>query len=166
MSASLFSRCASIYPRCAQVCAILGCCLISPASADSYKNMLATHPLVVEIVATPGATLLDFAGPAEVFGVLTGHAVEYVVSDDTKPFRLENGVVVAPDYTFDQAPKPDVVIIGSQAAKGGDQAMAWLKRIHAQGGTVMSVCTGANWLAQSGLLDGLEATTHSDAIKS
>ena len=93
-------------------------------------------------------------------------AVEYVVSDDTKPFRLENGVVVAPDYTFDQAPKPDVVIIGSQAAKGGDQAMAWLKRIHAQGGTVMSVCTGANWLAQSGLLDGLEATTHSDAIKS
>src|SRR5438105_11695500 len=127
--------------------------------------MLATHPLVVEIVATPGATLLDFAGPAEVFGVLTGHAVEYVVSDGTTPFRLENGVAVAPDYTFDTAPKPDVVIIGSQPMKGSDKALAWLKQVHAQGGTVVSVCTGADWLGQSGLLDGLEATTHHSAIE-
>jgi transcriptional regulator GlxA family with amidase domain len=135
-------------------------CLASPSFAKASD----VHPLVVEIVATPGATLLDFAGPAEVFGVLTGHATEYVVSGQPAPFKLENGVVVAPDYTFDSAPKPDVVIIGSQPGKGSDKAMAWLRSVHAGGATVMSVCTGADWLGQSGLLDGLRATTHHDAI--
>jgi len=136
--------------------------LAAPTGADAA---LIAHPLVVEIVATPGATLLDFAGPAEVFGVLNGHAVEYVVSDDTKPFRLENGVAVAPDYTFDTAPKPDIVIMGSQVGKGSDKAMAWLHGVYDGGATVMSVCTGADWLGQSGLLDGLKATTHHDAIE-
>jgi transcriptional regulator GlxA family with amidase domain len=140
-------------------------CLAATASASPSDKALVKQPIVVEIVATPGATLLDFAGPAEVFGVLTGHAVEYVVSEGTAPFRLENGVGVAPDYTFDTAPKPDVVIIGSQPAKGSDKAMTWLRQVRARGGTVMSVCTGADWLAQSGLLNGLEATTHHGAIE-
>lgn len=150
---------------CAMFCAVFACCT-TPASAATPQHGFATQKLVVEVVATPGATLLDFAGPAEVFGVLTGHAVEFVVSDSTRPFRLQNGVALAPDYTFDDAPRPDVVIIGSQGVKGSDKAMAWLKQIHASGGTVMSVCTGADWLAQSGLLDGLNATTHGDAIAS
>jgi transcriptional regulator GlxA family with amidase domain len=138
-----------------------------PAAADPVVDKpLPPHPLVVEIVATPGATLLDFAGPAEVFGVLTGHAREYIVSDRTKPFKLENGVVVSPDYTFANAPKPDIVIIGSQQGKGSEEAMTWLRRIHDQGGTIMSVCTGADWLAQSHLLDGLKATTNHNAIQS
>jgi transcriptional regulator GlxA family with amidase domain len=148
----------------AALCAFFGC-LAVPAVAAPVGKALIGQPLVVEIVASPGATLLDFAGPAEVFGVLTGHAVEYVVSDSTTPFRLENGVAVAPDYNFDNAPKPDIVIIGSQPRKGSDKAMAWLRRIHSGGGTIMSVCTGADWLGQSGLLDGLEATTHGNAIE-
>jgi len=149
-------------PRAAILAAALAV-LAAPAGANA--SALIAHPLVVEIVATPGATLLDFAGPAEVFGVLNGHAVEYVVSDDTKPFRLENGVAVAPDYTFDTAPKPDIVIIGSQPGKGSDKAMVWLRSVHDTDATVMSVCTGADWLGQSGLLDGLRATTHHNAIE-
>ena len=133
---------ANLISRGAKLCAVLAC-LAAPASAGPPNKALIKQPLVVEIVATPGATLLDFAGPAEVFGVLTGHAVEYVVSDGTTPFRLENGVAVAPDYTFDTAPKPDVVIIGSQPMKGSDKALAWLKQVHAQGGTVVSVCLPA-----------------------
>jgi transcriptional regulator GlxA family with amidase domain len=148
----------------AVLCTFFGC-LAVPAFAGVPNKALVTRPLIVEIVATPGATLLDFAGAAEVFGVLTGHAVEYVVSDSTASFRLENGVAVAPDYIFDNAPRPDIVIIGSQPGKGSNKAMAWLRRIHSEGSTVMSVCTGADWLGQSGLLNGLEATTHNNAIE-
>jgi len=157
MTAKMFSRAAMLSAAITS--------LASSAPADSSANTFVTHPLVVEAVATPGATLLDFAGPAEVFGVLTGHAVEYLVSDRTTPFRLENGVVVRPDYTFDDAPKPDVVIVGSQPARGSSKAMAWLRHIYAKGGTVMSVCTGADWLGQSGLLDGRRAITHHNAIQ-
>jgi transcriptional regulator GlxA family with amidase domain len=146
---------------CTVLTSALALFLAAPAQADTF----ATHTLVVEIVATKGATLLDFAGPAEVFGVLSGHAVEYVVSDDRTPFALENGVVLVPDYTFATAPKPDIVIIGSQPRKGSDAAMNWLRQTYVKGATVMSVCTGADWLGQSGLLDGLTATTHYHAIE-
>src|SRR5207302_3584915 len=114
------------------LCSVLACVAL-PGSASPSDKALIKQPLVVEIVATPGATLLDFAGAAEVFGVLTGHAVEYVVSDGAAPFRLENGIAVAPDYTFATAPKPDVVIVGSQPAKGSAKAMEWLRQIRAQG---------------------------------
>ncbi|MGD0144224.1 MAG: DJ-1/PfpI family protein [Rhizomicrobium sp.] len=146
--------------------ALMGAFLVIAATSTAFTQSAPAHPLVVEIVATPGATLLDFAGPSEVFGVIPGHAVEYVVSEGMGPFKLENGVKIAPDYTFDDAPKPDIVVIGSQAVKGSDTAMAWLRGVHARGGLVMSVCTGADWLGQSGLLAGLEATTHHHAYSS
>jgi transcriptional regulator GlxA family with amidase domain len=154
MNFSIFRNCRPAFAG-----AIFACVEATAAVAQPVP----THTLVVEIVATPGATLLDFAGPSEVFGVMPGHAVEYVVSDNTEPFKLENGVKIVPDYTFDDAPKPDIVVVGSQSLKGSDRAMAWLRRVHADGGLVMSVCTGADWLARSGLLAGLKATTHHSA---
>ena len=85
--------------------AILASSAVRASTDKTLPQMpLAAGRIVVEIVATPGATLLDVAGPAEVFGVLTGHAVEYVVSDDTGPFKLQNVIVVSPDCTFDTRP--------------------------------------------------------------
>jgi len=46
---------------------------LPPATAQP-----AAQPLVVEIVVTPGATLLDFAGPAEVFGAAPTEPAEHV----------------------------------------------------------------------------------------
>ena len=131
--------------------------LIGPPGAD---------PLVVEIVVTPGATLLDFAGPAEAFGVSSAQVQEYLVAADKAPIKLQNGIVVVPDYTFESAPTPDIVIIGSQQRPASAKAVAWLRRQHDEDHVVMSVCTGADWLAQAGLLDGLQATTHHNAFES
>ena len=137
-----------------------------PCAQAASPTLGDTRKLVVEIVVTQGATLLDFAGPAEVFGVAPTRTTEYLVSADRAPIRLENGVVVVPDYTFATAPKPDIVIIGSQAEPASQQAIAWLRKIHAADHVVMSVCTGADWLAQAGLLDGLVAVTHHHAVTS
>ncbi len=133
------------------------------ARAGAAEKPAIDLPFVVEVVVTPGATLLDFAGPAEVFGVMPPHTVEYLVSEATVPFKLENGVAVVPDYTFDTAPEPDIVIIGSQDVAASAAAIAWLRKVHAGRHIVMSVCTGADWLGQAGLLEGLQATTNHNA---
>jgi hypothetical protein len=72
-------------------------------------------------------------------------------------------MLVTPDYTFADAPAPDVVVVPAQSgAKGLSE---WLLEARAQEALIMSVCTGAFRLAEAGLLDGKTATTHHSALQ-
>ena len=68
------------------------------------------------------------------------------------------GLRVLPNYTFSNAPHPDVVVIGAQ--EGTAHLSEWLRARATDSRVVMSVCTGAFKLANAGLLDGKKATTH------
>jgi transcriptional regulator GlxA family with amidase domain len=65
-----------------------------------------------------------------------------------------------PDYTFDTAPPPKVVVIPAQ--RGSQALHAWLRKVSATADVTMSVCTGAFQLGKAGLLSGKSATTHHD----
>ena len=56
---------------------------------------------------------------------------------------------------------PDIVVAPGEPIAGrfGD-TVAWLKECHDVGATLASACSGALLLAEAGLLDGWEATTH------
>ena len=56
---------------------------------------------------------------------------------------------------------PDIVVAPGEPIAGrfGD-TVAWLKECHDAGATLASACSGALLLAEAGLLDGWEATTH------
>ncbi|MBS0298110.1 MAG: DJ-1/PfpI family protein [Proteobacteria bacterium] len=118
----------------------------------------AVRPRKVAFMVTPGHNVIDLAGAWEVFQD-SGFEL-YTVGPSRAPLRMTGGLQVAPDYSFADAPQPDVVSVGAQS--GSPEAIAWLKRASANAEIVMSVCTGAFKLAATGLLDGLSATTHHD----
>jgi putative intracellular protease/amidase len=135
------------------------------------KPVLHDGMIKVAIVISPHVNVMDIAGPWEVFAdtsLTDDHGKDvspyelYTVSASTSPVKSEgsanHGLAITPDYDFAHAPKPDIVVVPAQS--GSPELVAWLKQVHAQNITIMSVCTGAFQLAKAGLLDGKSATTH------
>ena len=129
--------------------------------------------LKAAFVISEGAVMIDFAGPWEVFQDVMvegrGPKMEdlhvfdlYTVSDSRKPIRVSDGMQIVPDYTFEDAPKPDIVVVPAQGGHS-TQMLDWLRQMAKQSDVVMSVCNGAFKLADAGLLDGKMATAHHSA---
>jgi putative intracellular protease/amidase/YHS domain-containing protein len=113
-----------------------------------------------------GAVVIDYTGPWEVFQDtqvpvgdknLPGFEL-YTVSNHSDPIAASGGMKVIPNYTFDNAPQPKVIVIPAQ--QGNDAMIAWIRAASVKADLTMSVCTGAFLLAKTGLLAGKAATTH------
>ena len=89
-----------------------------------------------------------------------------VVSRFAESFTAANGVRLTPQQTLDECVAPDVICVPEVAIPPGQPLdgfaaeVAWLKRCHANGATIAAACSGAMLLAQTGLLDDYDATTH------
>lgn len=89
-----------------------------------------------------------------------------VVSRHAGAFEAQNNVRIFPQATLD-ACSPDLVCVPELAIMPGevldgrfDEELAWLTHHYAAGATLATACSGAMLLAEAGLLDGHEATTH------
>jgi len=90
-----------------------------------------------------------------------------IVSPLSKPFRCGNDIPVHPDGGLDTSKQADIVIL-PELWLGPDESftgrypelMTWLQSLYDQGSHIYSACSGAIMLAESGLLDGREATSH------
>lgn len=90
-----------------------------------------------------------------------------IVSPDGKSFRCGHGIPVTPDCSIadDQV---HAIIILPELWLGPDEhlhgryplLMEWLRLQYRRGAWVYSACSGAIMVAESGLLDGREATSH------
>jgi transcriptional regulator GlxA family with amidase domain len=135
--------------------------VISPREPCSVKRSIA-------IVIFPVVEELDFVGPWEVFSFLRTLEPEtcevFTVSEHGGEVRCAKGLRVIADYSFDTAPKADIILVpggmGTRTEVDNPRMMEYLRWAGAEAEIATSVCTGSFLLERTGLLQGRRATTH------
>jgi putative intracellular protease/amidase len=139
---------------------------LSCASAQTPRGADDKRKLNVAILVFDGVQIIDYTGPYEVLGSM-GRRNVYTVAEKPDTITTNMGMRVIPNYTFDNQPRPDILIIpggGVGPHLKNQKVINWIQESARQARYVMSVCNGAFFLGQAGLLDGLEATTTAGLI--
>ena len=116
----------------------------------------------------PGFMPLDAIGPHDVLRFLPD-AEPIFVAEERGLVRAAGGLGLYADATFDDIDACDVVVVpGGRGARAYDERkplIDWLTRIHPTTTWMTSVCTGSLLLGAAGILNGLDATSHWNAVE-
>lgn len=139
-------------------------------------------PTKLAIFAYDGCLSTSVTGPTDIFHIANIHQrirkegtdsplfSWKIYSPDGKPVHTSTGITIAVDGRYNQAGNPDICLIpgidhafGSEVTNKTVEMRSTLgdliKYHHSQGSVIASNCSGSFLLADSGLLDGEEATT-------
>jgi transcriptional regulator GlxA family with amidase domain len=136
-------------------------------------------PIHVSLLAIPDVMLSTLSSLHDVLNCfeLLGTFADGVPNEN--PFRAEivaptreqtstaSGLPVTAHRRVDEIDRTDIIIIPSIMVEGGEwhtgrypKVVTWLSEMHTQGAMLCSACSGVLLLAETGLLDGSEATIH------
>ena len=113
--------------------------------------------------------VLDFAGPFEVFSIAINEKEQKVFNVFTiaekRQIYARNGLEVNAKYLLDNIPNLDILVIPGGYGREmielyNIKLLKWIKEQYRATKIIFSVCTGAFILAEAGLLDRLNVTTH------
>jgi transcriptional regulator GlxA family with amidase domain len=125
----------------------------------------------VVFLLVPRLHLLDLAGPAQVFSTAAEFGHPYTVSyvAEQPDVATAQGLRLHAETDWPELDRDDLVLVPGcglpTLAAGPRPTSATLGRLvahHAAGGSVASVCSGADILGQAGLLRDRRCTTHHD----
>ncbi|MFI6167972.1 DJ-1/PfpI family protein [Nocardia sp. NPDC051052] len=123
----------------------------------------------IGLLLFPGVEELDAVGPWEVLAFWTQYYPDdgytaFTFSMDGGPIKCAKGLTIEAEYSFDTAPRRDVLIFpggrGTRPMIDDEAMLTWTRAQRATTPLIASVCTGSLVLASAGLLAGRPATTH------
>ena len=128
------------------------------------------------MLAYPGAQILDVVGPLEVFSRTARWLKDHGKREDDAytveivglrrgAFRVSSGLRLYADRRFDEVGSGlDTLLVAGGMGTGryfsNRPLLSWIRKQAGSVRRLASVCTGAFFLAEAGLLEGLRATTH------
>jgi transcriptional regulator GlxA family with amidase domain len=124
---------------------------------------------VVAIAVTDAIPVFEFAVPCEVFGIDRSDLVDpwyelRLCAAEPGPLRTSGGLRIETPYGLDDLLAADTVLVPACRRaiqrESPPALLDVLRRAHARGARMVSICSGAYLLAAAGLLDGRRATTH------
>src|SRR5580765_2344587 len=147
-----------------------------PRAAGRRPAPTGATPRRVAMLAYPGIQILDVTGPLEVFSRTSRWLKEIGRRDDDAYsveivglkrglFRASSGLRLHADHGYAEVgPGIDTLLIaggmGAERHRSNPQLLRWIRRQAGSVRRLASVCTGAFFLAEAGLLKGRRATTH------
>ncbi|MFJ1967587.1 GlxA family transcriptional regulator [Streptomyces sp. NPDC087903] len=117
----------------------------------------------------PGVHLLDLAGPAQVFSTADDFGHPYTLSYVAERAQVPTaqGLPLLAGTDWPELSADDLIVVPgwrtgtfADVPAIGTASLQALRDHHDRGGTVASVCAGAEALGQAGLLDDRHCTTH------
>ncbi|MEM7676586.1 MAG: GlxA family transcriptional regulator [Myxococcota bacterium] len=114
----------------------------------------------------PEVHMLDFAGPLQTIFEANqfGANYELIFAATNETVRTAQGIQLTGLHSLPHVRPGDMILVPGVNSEALDQLdptpYEWLNTACQEGATVGSVCTGACVLAEAGLLDGRECTTH------
>ncbi|MEO9153446.1 MAG: helix-turn-helix domain-containing protein [Lapillicoccus sp.] len=121
----------------------------------------------VTALLPPQAATFEFGLVCEVFGTdRTAQGVPEIdfrvcAEDPATPVLLGNGLTLNVVHGLEALEGADLVVVGATGLRDFSPGLLGaLRRAHAAGATLLSVCSGAFALGAAGLLDGRDCVTH------
>jgi transcriptional regulator GlxA family with amidase domain len=120
----------------------------------------------VIFLALPELEILDLAGPLQAFAQAERYEVSTVSMSET--VKTHQGLILTGLKPLPEVDARALIVVPGMPYKAtlrpDPHVLRWLRRAHAAGATIASVCTGSFILGDAGLLDGRRCTTHWSCI--